>query len=452
MQRKNFLFERSDLDQPTSTVLFKKWEFEKEEFSTSSTNLLSQFNLSRTLGENTNILPFYTTPPMEMKIASMPKAPIKQKKLPRKGDLKPKKLQYSDEESEVSTAVDSGINFESIHSNNTLFSKQHTAKYNRFDSSQKCTRRLRPMLDKIKGQTNDKENDKNIVNHRSTNTLNSRNNLGQTSSVVFNSNTKMFSDHNDNYDWKDKLYSLQPQRDIGLWVQCCRKECHKFRYVDNYHDPTDVPKKWFCEMNSDKSIASCNIPEQPISPADKSDLIENTYNAGSIVWAHISGFPWWPGIVNDNPDTFAYYELQKKSIKPVRYYVTFFNEEQLDAAWVHKKNIKPLASHKYSQVIKKTKYFGIEYEQPLKKAYQIALNALPLSILQRLRKYSFLAQYEKFYDTNNNVNRPITQTSEMEIVENSDDERQHSNSSQHITLKEFYLSTRKNQISKQFLS
>lgn len=46
MQRKNFLFERSDLDQPTSTVLFKKWEFEKAEFSTSSTNLLSQVLLT----------------------------------------------------------------------------------------------------------------------------------------------------------------------------------------------------------------------------------------------------------------------------------------------------------------------------------------------------------------------------------------------------------------------
>lgn len=100
-----------------------------------------------------------------------------------------------------------------------------------------------------------------------------------------------------------------------------------------------------------------------------------------------------------------------------------------------------------------TKFFGIEYKQSLKKAYETALSALPLSILERLRKYSFLAQYEKFYDTNNNVNRPITQTSQMEIVENSDDERQYSNSSKHITLKEFYLRhTRKNQISNQFLS
>ncbi|XP_076393031.1 uncharacterized protein LOC100883896 isoform X1 [Megachile rotundata] len=425
MQRKNLLFELSDLDQPTSTVLFKKSELEK-------------FNLFKKLSDNTNILSFYTTPPMEKKPVPTPKAPIKQKNLPRKGDLKPKKLQYSDEESEISSAVDSGVYFDSIHSNNSRFCNQHTAKSNRIDSSQKQTRILRSTLGKIKERTDDKENDKNIVNYRPTNTNNSKNNVGQTSSVVFSPNTERLSFCDSNLNWKEVLYWLQPRRDVGLWIHCCRRTCKKLRYVDDYHDPIDVPKKWFCNMNSDKSIASCTIPEQPIPHTIKNDLIENIYNAGSIVWARISGFPWWPAMVNDCPDTFTYYELNKKSIKPVRYYVTFFNEERLESNWIPKANLKALATNKYSQLIKKTKFRGIEYKEPLEKAYKTALSALQLSLLERLRKYSFVAQYDKYYDDNNNINGAITQTFDMDIG-SSDDEIPCSNFREHITLKEFYL-------------
>lgn len=68
---------------------------------------------------------------------------------------------------------------------------------------------------------------------------------------------------------------------------------------------------------ADKSIASCSVPQCPISPNIEKELIHNAYNAGSIVWAHLHGFPWWPGIVTDCPDTLAYYQLRKKSLKPV---------------------------------------------------------------------------------------------------------------------------------------
>lgn len=72
---------------------------------------------------------------------------------------------------------------------------------------------------------------------------------------------------------------------------------------------------------TDKSIASCDVPEHPPPRAIAEDLIENMYNAGSIVWAYIQGFPWWPAIVNDNPDTFTYYELLQNSLKPASLYI-----------------------------------------------------------------------------------------------------------------------------------
>lgn len=69
-------------------------------------------------------------------------------------------------------------------------------------------------------------------------------------SSVFNPNAETLSQCDNNLNWKEKLYWLQPRRDVGVWIECCRKKCKKWRYVEDYHDPVDVPKIWYCEMNS----------------------------------------------------------------------------------------------------------------------------------------------------------------------------------------------------------
>lgn len=66
-------------------------------------------------------------------------------------------------------------------------------------------------------------------------------------SSVFNPNAEELFQYD--FNWKQKLYWLQSKRDIGLWIECCRKNCKKWRYVEEYHDPLSVPKIWYCEMN-----------------------------------------------------------------------------------------------------------------------------------------------------------------------------------------------------------
>ncbi|XP_012242346.2 uncharacterized protein LOC100747972 [Bombus impatiens] len=432
MQEKNFLFERSDLNRQTSRMLFGKWKFGQVKYSNSSTNLFSQTNLFRKQSfENT--FDSFVTPPMDKICITTPKAPVKYKKQIKKGGLRPKKLHYTDDELD---AIDSGVYIQCNQSND-MFHKQRMAKCNRFDSSQSQIHRLRVKLDKIKVQTNDKENDKNVIG-------NNKNNVVQESPVVFNPNAKILSQCDNNLNWKEKLYWLQPRRDVGVWIECCRKKCKKWRYVEDYHDPVDVPKIWYCEMNSDKLMASCDIAERPTSCSIKTDLIENAYNAGSIVWAYVKGYPWWPGIINDCPDTCTFYKLPKNSSKPSKYYVTFFNEEKLEANWILKRNLKPLATNKYSTLIKKTKFNGVDYQQLLQKAHETATDALALSILERLRRFSFLALYEKFYDINNNSTQLISNTTRTDILSemdtNSDDEISCSHPiNKHYTLKEYYL-------------
>ncbi|CAL7940080.1 unnamed protein product [Xylocopa violacea] len=436
MQGKNFLFGGSSLKKRTPLVLFTKYDFEQKENSNPSNNRFSQqFNVPCQRLSNENECNSFCTPPMEEKPVSIPKAPVKHKKQPKKFDLRPKKLQYSDEELDSLNTEDSGIHLRSDH---LLDRKQHTSKCNRFDPSQK--RRLETKLNNNKVQTSDKENDKNIIGNTSVNVSNNGNNKIQSSSVVFNPNAEVLSQCDANLDWKGQLHWLQARRDIGLWIECCRKKCKKWRYTDDYHDPAEVPNIWYCEMNSDKSIASCDIPECPIPLAVKSTIINNAYNAGSIVWARVKGFPWWPGIVNDCPDTLTFYKQYRNSHEPVSYFVSFFNEEKLDCAWLRKQNLKPFRAYKYSQLIKRTKVYGVDYKGFLEKAYETATNALSLSILERLQRFSYVAQYEKFHDVNNNLSLSQKSITEMEtdtdlddIIPNSDNENNY------MSLKEFYL-------------
>lgn len=55
----------------------------------------------------------------------------------------------------------------------------------------------------------------------------------------------------------------------------------------------------------------------PITEEIEKDLIENKYNAGSLVWGRVDGYPWWPAIVDDCPEALRFYELGELSMIPV---------------------------------------------------------------------------------------------------------------------------------------
>lgn len=56
-------------------------------------------------------------------------------------------------------------------------------------------------------------------------------------------------------------------------------------------------------------MANCSVPEEPLRVTDEEDLIHSEYSAGSLVWARLPGWPWWPAMVDDCPDTEQFYWL-----------------------------------------------------------------------------------------------------------------------------------------------
>lgn len=68
-------------------------------------------------------------------------------------------------------------------------------------------------------------------------------------------------------------------------------------------------------MNPDENHNDCSNPEQTIE--DEEYLIRNLYNAGSVVWGKVEGYPWWPAMVDDDPDVEDYFWLEENIEQPV---------------------------------------------------------------------------------------------------------------------------------------
>lgn len=68
---------------------------------------------------------------------------------------------------------------------------------------------------------------------------------------------------------------------------------------------------------TDKNASDCVVPETPITIREEEDFIHGEYSAGSLVWARLPGWPWWPAMVDDCPDTEQYYWLDGFSDIPV---------------------------------------------------------------------------------------------------------------------------------------
>ncbi|KAL2747026.1 zinc finger CW-type PWWP domain protein 1-like isoform X1 [Vespula maculifrons] len=376
----------------------------------SSTEMdLSKHNQENYIVRANNTIEISKQTPIVKRPLLIPTTPIKKTKQWNRNELKPKKLTYQDERFYEINDRDSGVVLESEnYLNNTEYSEIcNSIKYNIFQQENKKTEKItntkevtqnsdiliepritRSITKKLQLYKNNENNiqeiqeiietprntknsttTKAICSKKSTNYSKKNQNFCERKERKINNldryivnendhNMPMLSQYNGNGTWQDKLQWLQPRRDIGMWIQCCRKECKKWRYTIDYHDPVDVPLIWYCEMNSDMKIASCIIPEEPKPEEIESDLIENKYNAGSIVWAKRNTYLWWPAMVDDCPIKFRYYELKRNSIIPVsininryldtvflfydnkvKYHVIFFDQKELIHSWVKCKNL-----------------------------------------------------------------------------------------------------------------
>ncbi|XP_071946149.1 uncharacterized protein [Antedon mediterranea] len=180
-----------------------------------------------------------------------------------------------------------------------------------------------------------------------------------------------------------------PER--GVWVQCMRTGCNKWRYLSDVTDPSTVPELWSCDQNSDVMYNTCDKPEVDWKNVEQQQgFVDTKFTVGTIVWAKLAGYPWWPAMVEEDPNVGEYFWLVDTwRTNPTDYHVVFL-DKNISRAWVNRSFIKIFSGP--NQNLRCVKVKGKLFHQ-LEEAKLTAVKAKTLPIKERIAAYGFSSHY-----------------------------------------------------------
>ena len=89
-----------------------------------------------------------------------------------------------------------------------------------------------------------------------------------------------------------------------------------------------------------------NKPLDPSLLRQKNKFVEHRFTVGSLVWARMEGWPAWPGMVDDDPDTGEFFWTEVRGGEwvpmPSSYHVVFFDskDKAVSRAWVADRKVE----------------------------------------------------------------------------------------------------------------
>ncbi|XP_045141807.1 zinc finger CW-type PWWP domain protein 1 isoform X2 [Echinops telfairi] len=176
-----------------------------------------------------------------------------------------------------------------------------------------------------------------------------------------------------------------------VWVQCSSPNCEKWRRLCRNMDPSILPSNWSCDQNTDLEYNRCDIPEETWT-GHESDVAYASYIPGSIIWAKQYGYPWWPGMVEPDPDLGEYFLFASHlDCLPSKYHVTFFGEA-VSRAWIPVNMLKNFQELSLDLAGAK-KFRNKDYIQKLGPAVMMAEAAEQTSIQERVNLFGFHSRY-----------------------------------------------------------
>jgi len=194
---------------------------------------------------------------------------------------------------------------------------------------------------------------------------------------------------NDN-ETRKALLKLQDMRISGTWVMCTRVTCGKWRYLD-VKDPAEVNDLFTCSDNPDSKFNECQVPEQLWSKNLNNNIVETRFTVGSLVWARMEGWPSWPGMIDDDPDTGSFFWTEmrgdKWEDKPNSYHVVFFDDKEITRAWVPSARLRKF--DRVKPVSAKSK-LGAR----LGKAFEEAMKAADMDLMDRRKEFCLASRFK----------------------------------------------------------
>uniref|UniRef100_A0A8D2JZR2 Zinc finger CW-type and PWWP domain containing 1 n=1 Tax=Theropithecus gelada TaxID=9565 RepID=A0A8D2JZR2_THEGE len=190
-----------------------------------------------------------------------------------------------------------------------------------------------------------------------------------------------------------------------VWVQCSFPNCGKWRRLCGNIDPSVLPDNWSCDQNTDVQYNRCDIPEETWTGLE-SDVAYASYIPGSIIWAKQYGYPWWPGMIESDPDLGEYFLFTSHlDSLPSKYHVTFFGET-VSRAWIPVNMLKNF--QELSLELSGMKKRRNDCSQKLGVALMMAQEAEQISIQERVNLFGF---WSRFNGSNSNGERKDLQLS-----------------------------------------
>uniref|UniRef100_A0A673WFY7 Cilia- and flagella-associated protein 251-like n=1 Tax=Salmo trutta TaxID=8032 RepID=A0A673WFY7_SALTR len=153
--------------------------------------------------------------------------------------------------------------------------------------------------------------------------------------------------------------------------------------------------------SSEECPGLCEAAEDSWS-GQECDVINSSLVPGSLVWAQQIGYPWWPAIVERDPDTKTFCQFNRNTdLYPCRYHVTYLGEPA-SRAWVCRSKVR-----NYTELTEDAAITGKSlqrFKKKLREAVRIATQAQSIPLKRRLSRFGFWIQ----------------QTSDRESSEDSD--------------------------------
>ncbi|XP_042880947.1 uncharacterized protein LOC122258800 isoform X3 [Penaeus japonicus] len=189
---------------------------------------------------------------------------------------------------------------------------------------------------------------------------------------------------------KTQVLEIIENLDEDVWVQC--DSCNKWRKCTRNDDPSTLPKSWSCIMNKDLLHNRCSIPEEDWGDTDEFYLYSR-FILGSVVWAQVPCTPWWPAIVDIDPDYRCFLWVKPKKSHPEYVHVTFFGDP-VTRAWVTLNRITPFKMRHTARTFASRDCRGSVIDPALEAAVNEAQSALMMDIHSRRRNYNFASRFK----------------------------------------------------------
>ncbi|GFT09435.1 zinc finger CW-type PWWP domain protein 1 [Nephila pilipes] len=165
----------------------------------------------------------------------------------------------------------------------------------------------------------------------------------------------------------------------GILIECTY--CFKWRIVFSYSEQKEVPDNWHCSMSIGKNGKKIKCSD----PAELFREVTISFRPGELVWAKHTNYPWWPGMVDMDPDIENFFEAYDNG--EIWYHVTFLDKNPT-RAWLPENSIWPFS------VLIPGKNKKMQFNSRILKAKKRALEAKELTIQERMKKYSFVMTFK----------------------------------------------------------